>query len=153
MSVPSRDFQSTNSLYLFVLWRKARSQRGRILADLAREFTVIERFDIRWPWWRTPALLRAFYLDRRWIRWVRKALTCGAWSFEAVLVRDEHPRFALAGEPGYFKGENMHVHDVKQRYRKWTGGRWRVHSSATPKETRHQFRFLTGRDLDEVKMV
>ena len=142
-----------NDCYLFVLWRKARPCRDRILEDLAREFTVLEHIPVRWPWWRTPALLRAFYSDRRWIRWIRKALTCGAWSFEAVLVRDERPDFAHGGGGGYFSGENRHVHDVKQRYRRWAGGRWRVHSSATQKETRFQYRFLTGRDLPEVKMV
>ena len=136
-----------DNLYLFVLWRKARPQRERILADLAREFTVLERFDVKWPWWRTPALLRAFYSDRRWIRWIRKAMTCGAWSFEAVLVRDGHPDFAGTGEAGYFPGENKHVHDIKQRYRRWTGGRWRVHSSATPGETAYQYKFLAGRPL------
>ena len=128
--------------YLFVLWRKARPARERILADLAREFKVLERFEVSWPWWKTPALLRTFYSDRRWVRWLRKAITCGAWRFEAILVEDERPEFATADDEGYFPGENRHVHDVKQRYRKWTGGRWRVYSSATQAETRYQYGFL-----------
>lgn len=139
-------------IYLFVLWRKAQPHRERIIGDLSREFTVLERIDIHWPWWRTPALLRAFYSDHRWIRWIRKALTCGAWSFEAVLVHDAHPDFARAGDAGYFPGENRHVHDVKQRYRHWTGGRWRVHSSATWQETQVQYAFLCGR-LPDVSCV
>ena len=126
---------AAGSFHVFVLWRKARPFRDRILEDLAREFTVLERVDVRWPWWRTPALLRAFYLDRRWIRWIKKAITCGAWSFEAVLVRDEHPDIAERRELDYFAGENKRVRDVKKKYRQWTGGRWRVHASATPEET------------------
>ena len=141
------------SYHVFVLWRKARPARERIFADLAREFTVLEHIDVRWPWWRTPALLRAFYADRRWIRWFQKALTCGAWSFEAVLVRDDHPDIALRHEADYCTGENKRVRDVKKKYRAWTGGRWRVHGSTTPEETRYQYRFLTGRDLDADKMV
>ena len=141
------------SLHVFVLWRKARPQRTRILDDLSREFTVLERFDVHWPWWRTPALLRAFYMDRRWMRWLRKALTCGAWSFEAVLVRDDHPDIAERREADYGPGENKRIRDVKKRYRQWTGGRWRVHASATPAETAYQYFFLTGRELDADKMV
>ena len=149
------DLRAANGLYLFVLWRKARPHRERILADLERRFTVLERFDIRWPWWRTPFLLRAFYSDRRLVRWFRKAVTCGAWSFEAVLVRDERPEYAVAArDAGYCDGENMHVHDVKHRYREWTGGRWRVHSSFSPRETARQYQFLTGHGLsDHVNLI
>ena len=136
-----------SSLHVFVLWRKARPFRERILADLAREFTVLERVDVRWPWWRTPMLLRGLYLDRRWIRWIRKAVTCGAWSFEAVLVRDDHPDIALRRDEECCDGENRRIRAVKKKYRQWTGGRWRVHASATPEETRYQYRFLTGREL------
>ena len=142
-----------SSYHVFVLWRKARPSRERILADLAHEFSVVERMDVRWPWWRTPALLRAFYSDRRWFRWIRKALTCGAWSFEAVLVRDETPDVATGREGGYSPGENRRIRDVKEKYRKWTGGRWRVHASAEPRETAYQYRFLTGRDLEAPKMT
>lgn len=141
------------SLHVFVLWRKAQPQRVRILDDLSREFTVIERFDVHWPWWRTPALLRAFYMDRRWMRWLRKALTCGAWSFEAVLVRDDHPDIAERREADCGPGENKRIRDVKKRYRQWAGGRWRVHASTTPAETAYQYFFLTGRELDADKMV
>ena len=141
------------SLHVFVLWRKARPQRMQILDDLSREFTVLEHVDVHWPWWRTPALLRAFYKDRRWGRWLRKALTCGAWSFEAVLVRDDHPDIALRHEADYCPGENKRIRDVKKKYRQWAGGRWRVHASATPAEAAYQYRFLTGCELEANKMV
>ena len=127
--------------------------RDQILSDLVREFALVERFDVCWPWWRTPALLRAFYSDHRWIRWIRKAITCGAWSFEAVLVRDDRPDIALRREGECVAGENRRIRDVKKRYREWAGGRWRVHASATPEEAAYQYRFLTGRDLDALKMV
>ena len=136
-----------STYHVFVLWRKARFARERILADLAKEFVVVERFDVRWPWWKTPALLRAFYSDRRWIRWIRKALTCGAWAFEAVLVRDDRPDVATRREGEYCAGENKRMRDVKKRYREWTGGRWRVHASASARETAYQYEFLTGRPL------
>ena len=137
------------SFHVFVLWRKARPFRDRIVADLAREFTVLERINVRWPWWKTPALLREFYKDRRWIRWIKKAMTCGAWSFAAFLGSDERPDIALRREADYSPGENKRVRDVKKKYREWTGGRWRVHASATPEEAIHQYRFLTGRELDD----
>ena len=143
-----------STVHLFVLWRRARPQRERILADLAREFTVLERIDVRWPWWRAPSLVYAFYEYRHnWLFWLRKAVTCGAWSFEAVLVRDDRPEIAAKREGECIAGENKRIRDAKKRYREWTGGRWRVHASATPKETAYQYRFLTGRDLDPAKMV
>lgn len=142
-----------STYHVFVLWRKARVCRDRILADLSKEFTIVEHITVHWPWWRTPARLRAFYADRRWIRWVRKAITCGAWSFEAVLVRDDHPDIATRREGDYCIGENKRMRDMKKRYREWTGGRWRVHASATLQETAYQYRFLTGRDFGALKMV
>lgn len=144
---------SDSSYHVFVLWRKARSSSDRIVEDLSREFEIVERIHVRWPWWRTPALLREFYSDWRWIRWIRKALTCGAWSFEALLLRDDRPDIALRREGEYCAGENKRIRDVKNKYRGWTGGRWRVHASATPEETAYQYKFLTGRDLPPLKMV
>ena len=140
-----------SSYHVFVIWRKARPFSDRIRSDLAREFAVVERLDVRWPWWRTPALLRAFYGDRRWIRWIRKALTCGAWSFEAILVRDDRPDISPCAEGECLAGENRRIRVVKKKYREWTGGRWRVHASATPEETVYQYRFLSGRELQELK--
>lgn len=136
-----------STYHVFVLWRKARFARERILADLAKEFVVVERFDVHWPWWKTPALLRAFYADRRWIRWIRKALTCGAWSFEAVLVRDDSPDVAERCEGEYSAGENRRIRDAKKRYRDWAEVRWCVHASTSKPETQHQYAFLTGRPL------
>ena len=142
-----------STCHVFVLWRKAHPVRERILADLESEFVVLERIRVRWPWWRTPALLRAFYSDRRWIRWIRKALTCGAWSFEAVLVRDDRPDIAVRREGECRAGENKRMREAKKRYREWSGGRWRVHASATPEETAYQYRFLTGRDLAQASVT
>lgn len=136
-----------STYHVFVIWRKARPFRDRILADLAREFEVLERCDAHWTWWRTPVLLRAFYADHRWIRWFRKALTCGAWSFEWLLVRDDRPDIVTRSEGECVQGENRHIREVKKKYRAWTGGRWRVHASATPDEAVYQYRFLAGRDL------
>ena len=145
------EYKST--YHVIVLWRKARPFRERIRADLAREFAIVESMSVRWPWWRTPALLRAFYDDRRWMRWIRKALTCGAWSFEALLVRDDRPDVATCRDGECAAGENRRMREVKKKYREWTGGRWRVHASATPDEAAYQYRFLTGRELDVAKMV
>lgn len=143
----------SSSFHVVVLWRRARPFRDRILADLEREFTVVERLNIHWSCWRTPALLRAFYCDRRWIRWIRKAITCGAWSFEALVVRDDQSDVAPRREGEYVEGENRRIRDIKKKYREWTGGRWRVHASATPEETAYQYRFLTGREPDFMNMV
>ena len=140
---------SDSSYHVFVLWRKARPSRDRIFEDLAREFSVVERFRVRWPWWKTPALLREFYSDRRWIRWIRKALTCGAWSFEAVLVRDDRPDISACRDGEYIAGENKRIRDIKKKYREWTGGRWRIHASATADETVYQYEFLSGRSFAE----
>lgn len=136
------------AFHLIVLWKRARKHKEQILMDLAQRFVIVDEIDIRWPWWRVPLLLRGFYSDRRWVRWFRKGLTCGANAFSVVLVKDEAPEIAEENELGYCVGENKKMRFAKQRYRSWCG-RWSVHASATQEEAVYQFRFLTGSDLLE----
>ena len=68
-------------------------------------------------------------------------------------MRDDHPDIALQRKEECCAGENRRIRAEKKKFRQWTGGRWRVHASTTPEETRYQYRFLTGRDLGVGKMT
>ena len=135
--------ETVSELQLFVLWAKARFAEKRILADLKREVEIVGTVELAWE---EPAITayRKFYgialLDG-----VRKLKHCGTGPFLLIVVRDQVP----AGGEDPSMRENRHIHGLKQRYRNWTGRRFRVHSTINASEFARDIFLLTGRTATE----
>ena len=137
--------KTAEEMHLFVLWAKARFAEKRILDDMRKEVEVIASKELSWE---EPALdsYRKFY-GIALVDGMRKLRYCGAGPFLLIVVRDK-----VIEQEGYsHETENLHIHNLKHKYRKWAGGHFRVHSTATVNEFSRDILLLTGRTADEWK--
>lgn len=143
-------------LHLFVLWEKARRAEARILADLAREMPIIWQGEMTFRG-DAAAAYEAFYGAQQSVngtRWLvngaRKAKKCGSGPFRVVIVRDDDPHYGprLVHADRYYVA-NERMYDLKARYRKWAGRRYRIHSTTDRDEFARDVWLLTGHTAEE----
>lgn len=136
-------------LHLFVLWEKARAAEARILADLAREMSVVWQGEMAFHG-DAAAAYEAFYGVRRPVNGAVKVKKCGGGRFRVIVVRDDDPHYGqrLARAGKYYEA-NERMYDLKARYREWAGRRHRVHGTTDRDEFARDVWLLTGHTAEE----
>jgi hypothetical protein len=126
---------------VFVLWESARPSQRRILDDLARRFDVHDVLELTWP---------AGVFSRNLTRLYGEALPqgsdkeheCGTGPFLVVVASDSRPRYATRRTTRGLRRVNKRAARAKSRYRRWTGGGFRVHGSLDRVEAERDLRLL-----------
>ncbi len=136
-------------LHLIVLWEKARAEEDRILADIARHVEIVAKVELSWPGDAVDCYGR-FY-GAKLLEAAGKVKICGDGPFLLVVVRDRRPRYGWRETSRGGELVNLRLFAMKSRYRAWTGGGHRVHTSNSPAETRRDIFLLTGRRMEEWK--
>ena len=124
--------------FLFIIWSQGRVAEQRILDDLRRNLTVLETREVSWRKRDFIVKLSAFYDERNWWKWFKKAIRCGTGPFLAIKVRDESPSFQTHRIGSLVIRENHRLIALKDTYRKWAGRKWSVHCSIEAFETKRQ---------------
>ena len=132
-------------LHLFIVWSRGREREREILADLAAEFALLEVLEVTWSSARFADNLTRFYGEAL-PSGSEKERHCGNGPFLVAVVRDREPKLEVRRP----RGSRLQVVDVrmleaKDRYRAWTGGGHRVHSTLDPTEFAHDLFLLFGR--------
>lgn len=140
--------------YVFIIWDKALFCSKQILRDLSNDFEIVNKFYVDIPKENFKESLLAFYgtkasdLDR-------KIYSIGVKKFLVVVIKDHNPSFS---ERKTYNGNelvNNNLYDKKWLYRKWTAGNFRIHSSQTEEETKHDLTILLSNnyafDLQNIK--
>lgn len=137
----------TGELHLVVLWEKARSSEERILADMARHVEIVAKVELSWPGDATECYGR-FYGAKLQAA-AGKTAQCGGGPFLLVVVRDTRPRYGWRETSRGSEFVNVRMFAMKSRYRAWTGGGHKVHTTNSHEETRRDVLLLTGRTVEE----
>lgn len=135
-------------LYVFIIWEKSRGQTQNILDDLKKKFVIREIFEVEWNKENFLDNLKRFY-GQSLSDAEEKAKVCGIGSFLVIVISDSNPdlrepsksKFSL--EKDYV---NLNVFESKERYRKWVGKEFSVHSSISKNETNHNLTLLFGKN-------
>jgi GT2 family glycosyltransferase len=138
------DGRPRTELHVVVLWESARDAQERILADLTRRFRVREVLEVRWSPDRFARNLTRFYGSALPSN-SEKELHVGTGPFLLALVEDERPSYGLRRTTGGVRRVNKNMLAAKQRYRRWTGGGHRVHTSDDAGEAARDLFLLLGR--------
>lgn len=138
---------SKGELHLIVLWEKARVCEDRILADISRHVEVVAKVELSWPDDATECYGRFYGAKLK--EAAGKTSVCGAGPFLLVIVRDQKPRYGWRETSRGCELVNLRMFAMKSRYRSWTGGGHRVHTTNSPEETRRDIFLLTGRSAAE----
>lgn len=136
-----------SELHLVVLWEFARSEEKRILEDMPRHVEVLHTEVLRWS--GDPQACFGRFYGANLADACGKVLTCGGGPFRLVVVRDNAPRYGLVETSRGLESANLNLFELKTRYREWTGGGHRVHTTNTVAEAEHDIFFLTGHTAAE----
>ncbi len=134
-------------LHLMVLWEKARTEEARILADVARHVEVVAKAELSWP--GDPVKCYGRFYGAKLQEAEGKVLVCGGGPFLMLVVRDRRPRYGWRATSRGGEFVNLRMFAMKARYRAWTGGGHRVHTTNSPEETRRDIYLLTGHTMAE----
>jgi peptidoglycan/xylan/chitin deacetylase (PgdA/CDA1 family) len=136
---------SIPELHLFIIWSRAREKEEEIVADLRREFQILDVMEISWSSKEFGRNLTRFYGEAL-PPGSDKEEHCGNGPFLVVVVRDLEPRYELRHlSPGRAQVVDLHTLEAKERYRQWTGGGHRVHATLEPREFTHDLFLLSAR--------
>ena len=130
---------------MFVLWSEARTCEDRIVADLADRFDLLDLVEVTWSLQHFGRSLTNFY-GSALPSGSAKEQECGTGPFLVAVVRDRRP-FPQPRRVGRRRFElvNSRVARARARYRKWTGGGYKVHASASVAEADRNLVLLFGR--------
>ena len=136
-----------SELHLIVLWEYARAEEERILADIRNRLELVHTEVLSWPGDPTSCYGRFYGANLPDAQ--GKTLLCGGGSFRIVIVRDASPRYVLRETSRGLERVNETLFDMKTRYREWTGGGHKVHTTNSVEEAKRDVFLLTGHCLHE----
>lgn len=135
-------------LHLFILWERARNKEQEILADIKKHLKIIECFDIGWNKKLVADNFSRFYgvklPDNS-----AKEKECGNGRFLLVTVADENPHYEFVETSRGHEYVNTNIFNLKEKYRKLTGGGHKIHATNNSKETNHDIVLLLGKNYED----
>ena len=134
-------------LHMIVLWEKARSEESRILEDVARHVEIVATMELAWP--GAPVDCFGRFYGAKLQEAAGKVTVCGGGPFLMLVVRDGNPRYGWRETSRGCEYVNLRLFEMKSRYREWTGGGHRVHTTNSVAEFRRDIFLLTGRTAAE----
>lgn len=139
-----------SELHLIVLWETARGKEKEILEDMQKHVRILQAYDIQWTRERVADNFSRFYgvklPDKSF-----KEIECGAGAFLLLVVRDEHPQYGYVETSRGHEQANLTLFSLKEKYREWTNGGCKIHTTNSVAETNHDACLMLGKnyaDLD-----
>lgn len=139
-----------SELHLFILWEAARGAEDRIMADIAGRFSIVRTVEITWSRERFAENLTRFYglhLPPN----SDKEAHVGDGPFLVVIVEVAEPRYEFEETSRGVERVDAEVFAAKARYREWTGGGHKIHSTNSPAEFDHDLALLLGRNAADFR--
>lgn len=135
----------SEELHLFIVWNKAGAARDTALHRIAETFSILRAFHIHWSPNTFSDNLTRFY-GQHLPPGCEKEKSCGIGPFTLVVVRDNHPQYAVRETTRGPAFVNTRTFDLKSHLRSAPGGWLPVHATNTPRETNHDLALLLGLD-------
>jgi len=141
----------SSELHLILVWHNALGQAERILADAEEHFTICDVMRVHWSPERFSRNLTKFY-DDDLPPGSDKERHCGVGEFLLIVVADESPDHARRPvSRGGLERVSTKMHAAKARYREWTGGGHRIHTSLDSREFARDSFLLLGRRAERYR--
>ena len=131
-----------SEIHLIVLWELALPTADRILNDIRRRFEVL--YDGMFAWPDDPISCYGRFYGANLADAGGKARLCGGGAFRLFVVRDGSPVYGLRETSRGLERVNLNLFDAKMRYRDWTGGGHKVHTTNSTAEAARDIFLLTG---------
>ena len=135
--------EQIGELHLILIWHNALGQAERILADVEKHFTVRDVLRVHWSPGRFSRNLTSFY-HTDLPPGSDKETHCGIDEFLLLVVEDRDPVYAVRGVSRGRQLVNTKMHAAKKRYREWSGGGHRIHTTLDQPEFERDSFLLLG---------
>lgn len=135
-------------LHLIVLWQNARYKQQEILNDIKENLAVLECYEIAWTPDKVANNYTRFYgvkLDSG----SGKEQECGTGSFILITALDKNPKYDFVETSRGFEWVNINLFNLKEKYRSWTNGGHKIHTTNSVKETNHDITLLLGINYED----
>lgn len=135
-------------LHLVVLWNNARYKEDEILDDIQKNLEIIECIEIEWTRKNVSSNFTRFY-GVKLNKGSHKEKECGTGKFLVVTVVDRNPVYGFVETSRGNEFVNTNMFSLKEKYRKWTKGGHKIHTTNTISETNHDICLLLGINYDD----
>ena len=136
------------AIHIVVVWSQAIGMSAEILDDLSEHFVVREVFRVTWTPERFASNLSRLYGDTL-PPGSAKEIESGNGPFLLAVVEDPAPRIGRRRTTRGFRRVNVNVLAARRRYRRLTGGGYRVHATLDARETAKDLFLIVGRRPEE----
>lgn len=138
-------------IHLIVLWSTARYKENEILDDIRKSSLKIRRmYEITWSEELVAANYTSFYgvhlPDKS-----HKERECGKGPFLCLVVEDAAPKYEYLVTSRGHERVNVNIFTCKKKYRSWTGGGHKIHTTNSPAETNHDSALMLGLNYEDLK--
>ena len=134
---------SKGELHLILLWEKARYKEKEIIQDIENNLKILELYNISWSEEEVSNNFARFY-GVKLPKNSGKEQHCGKGSFLLITVFDANPKYDFIETSRGTEYVNINIFSLKEKYRAWTGGGHKIHSTNNIKETNHDITLLLG---------
>ena len=112
-------------IQLFLLWGNARHKESEIIEEIKSQFEIVEMYEIAWDKDIFKQNLERFYCEK--IR--GKIKHTGTDKFLLVTIRDKSPQYEYMQTLKGYELVNSKILSLKKKFRKLTGGGYKIHST------------------------
>ena len=135
-------------LHLVIVWEKARYKQDEIINSINEEFELLETYKINWDKKLFGKNLTSFYGTNLPPN-SKKEKHCGNGEFLLITFYDKKPKNGFIETGRGTEKVNLNVFLAKEKFRDWTGGGHKIHSSNTIYETNHDLILLLGINYEQ----
>ena len=132
-------------LHLFIIWEKGRYKEKEIVKSINEEFQLVEKYRINWDKKLFGKNLTSFYGTNLPPN-SKKEKHCGNDEFLLLTFYDNNPKHGFIETGRGTEKVNLNVFLAKEKFRKWTGGGHKIHSTNSIQETNHNLTLLLGKN-------
>ena len=136
--------------HLIVLWANARYKESEILNDIKSHVDIMTAYDMHWSCDSVSDNFSRFYgvnLPKN----SSKEKECGITGFLLLVVRDNNPKYDYVETSRGTEKVNVNIFSLKQKYRQWTNGGHKIHTTNSIVETNHDSALLLGLNYQDLE--
>jgi len=136
-------------VHLMVLWQHARVRESEIIADIQQHLKIMDAYEITWSNDKIAENFTRFY-GTFLPNCSHKEKHCGTGPFLCLVLRDDAPNYEMVETSRGHEYVNTNIFSLKQKYREWTGGGHKVHTTNSIKEVEHDSVLLLGLNYEDL---
>ncbi len=145
---------------LLIVWNNALYKEQQILEDLKKNFLIIKKVKVNWEKKFAEENFLRFY-SHSLIKFPEENVEdivkskiehCGVGQFSAYILQDLNPKYRIRKTSTGEALVNTKIFDLKNKYRKWTGGGHKIHATDDREEFEKDIALLFGLKKDIKKL-